>query len=158
METAWARVLDGKPHPTSNFSNSGSLLTAFINGVPPRVGIYTKLLDEFDVSRNTIQTILTFDKCRPMSPRWSRWKRCCLTQEKSISADPGACSWTRGVPSGNAEGTIEVTAEEHFQGWENCKSWQTQTTCLGNCAGQGKLAWFIYSCIHIWAILSHAIR
>ena len=28
METALARVLDGKPHPTSNVSNSGLLLAA----------------------------------------------------------------------------------------------------------------------------------
>ena len=72
-------------------------------------------------------TALTFGKHRQVSPPCNPAKRYYPTQGESLSADQGACSWSRRAPSGNAEWTAEATAEEHFQGWENRKSWLTPT-------------------------------
>ena len=75
---------------------------------------------------------LTFGKRRQIYLPWSRGKRRSLTREESIIADLVACSWTRIAPSCNAEWTAEATTEEHFQGWENCNSSQTEMSpCLG---------------------------
>ena len=75
--------------------------------------------------------MLTFEKHPLTFLLWRRGKRCSLTQEDTLNAVPGACSWIRKAPSRSVEETTGGRVEEHFEGWENCKSWQAGTSpCL----------------------------
>lgn len=86
-----------------------------------------KLLNRESVTAGSTKIVLTFEKPLLTALLGGREKRCSLIQGDTLNAVPGAFLWIRKGPSYNAQGTAETIAKEHYQGWENYKSWREGT-------------------------------